>query len=845
MPSSHYYGETDAPRRRSPLRLVIVLFFVIVLLVAGLLGALAINPALAYLLPGPSAEKVHDLAFGLQGSLAALFSDDGPLGGLRRFAEPYLSGLGLNLETVLVGVGLLLLVILCIWVLAATSRLRDEQYDADDLFGPPLPEAPDPMSPDDPYWPYDRRTAAGASRDWNTAGTGPSPAPAPGPAPASAPGTAVSFPGVATGDAWPAIPTDVRSLRQPAPGSPLAAEPAHGLAGPQPGQPPHPSLLGAPAAAEAAAAIEATLEAPPRPVTEEYLESMPAPAYMRPTPRAAEAPPVVPGPWGSGHVPPPQPTTPAYQPEPAPMVLFSRPGLGNGIKRFILPGLCLLLLGAGAAYGLTTSYSEILVALPYAELLLYGAAGALSLIVAVWFVAGPMRPRPVPISTPPAQFATTGPSQPSRFGPQAPGAVKPSGATSVRPVQAIPSTAPVAARPVVQGGLEPPDAADWSGLDKPSIFLPWSQNGTSVGLDIGAAWTKVVQISRNQYGAPEIVNLGLCPTPEGTISEGGIVDTAVVSATVRRLLEGRNIIQRQATSALGGQGVVIRHVQFPDMDLDELREVIRWEAEHHIPIPPSEAVVDFVVIPGQGDPDERGHSQMRVMLVGAQRKVVDSHVEAMKRARLVPKALDLDALACFRVAAAAGYRPEESARYAQAIIDLGHSTTKLSIYLRGALEMNRTLGTGGAVFTQAIAEQLQVRPAEAEALKRQYGVRPEGGRVLQVLGAPLQDLLFEIRRSFEFFSSRHFGQSVRQVFLVGGGARMPGIADAFTRYLNPALRERVPEGADTGVEIIDPLSAARLTRRLATQAGLVGPEFVLALGLAMGAAEAEGVADAG
>jgi len=74
---------------------------------------------------------------------------------------------------------------------------------------------------------------------------------------------------------------------------------------------------------------------------------------------------------------------------------------------------------------------------------------------------------------------------------------------------------------------------------------------------------------------------------------------------------------------------------------------------------------------------------------------------------------------------------------------------------------------------------------------------------------------------------------VRHVYLIGGGARMPGIAAALSRHLNAALGERVPEGADTRVQIVDPLSAVALSPRLSREASLVGPEFVTALGLAL------------
>ncbi|RJQ08407.1 MAG: type IV pilus assembly protein PilM [Bacillota bacterium] len=565
--------------------------------------------------------------------------------------------------------------------------------------------------------------------------------------------------------------------------------------------------------------------------SEDYLADMPAPAFPPPTfPR--------PGVEPFGPPPTPQRAREAW--------VEGRPSLGAGLRKFAFPGFVLMALGAGGAYGLQTPLAAYITGGPYGQYLLASAAAVLSMGVGLWFMNGPMRP--VVSRMAPGFPGVGGRAAAEAAAAMAPGRGFPAQGPPVsarppRPAFRSVGPAPIPGRAALESGLEAPDAIDWGRLPKPSVFIPWSQAGTTIGLDIGAAWMKAVQVGPGRHGL-EIVNLGLCPTPEGVVGEDGISDPDLLGEAVKDLLQSRNIIQREVVTALGGQGVIIRHVQFPVMSPDELREVLRWEAEHHIPIPPPEAVVDFTVMPGQGDSDERGNRQMRVMLVGAQKKVVEDQIAALRRAKLVPRGVDAEALACFRVVQAAGHFVEDPLRYAQAVIDLGHSSTKLGIYLRGALEMSRTLGIGGRALTQVLVEKLRVPEVEAETLKRQYGVLPEGGRVTAALSPTLQDLMFEIRRSFEFFSSRHFGQSVRHVYLIGGGARMPGIVQALGRYLNPSLGERIPEGAAIGVELVDPLSAVGLHPRLYDQADLIGTEFVTALGLAL-SEEEEGPAHEG
>ena len=859
--SRRSYRREDARLRLNPLKLLLVVLVFAVLLSGIGLGVLVLVPELASSLPGQVGVTLHALATAGRDRLEALISDTGPLGGIRRSVEPYLAKVGLNLQTLLLGLGLIVLMLVCIRVLAITSR---PDAGEEEVF-PTTPRgvavrgglaelrgtAEAETAAGQPYWPYNRRpvdlgSGYGETQEAEAAG---------------------AFTGSATGDAWPLVGPgsgtgpENEGIAEGAPddlSQPLVSASSLSQEELVPSEVSEASLddidreyatgtsFPGPAPYDRTAAVAAgEPEFAPQPArpfpADEYLDDMPAPSFPPIMRAPLERP--LPGPQaGPGPLP-----VPGVQPREGWGEV--RPGLGAGLKRFILPGFVLALVGAGGAYGLQLpATARFLTGGPYGPYLLGSAAGVISMAVSVWFMNGPMKSSPKRLAA-----AGAGPGGPSRarwisdgpgtaqgrWGGLAAGAggggrggMAIGGAPLTGPSLRVISGAPIPARAALEGGLEAPDALDWSDLPRPSVFLPGTQAGTIVGLDIGTAWTKVVQVGVSRGGI-EIVNLALCPTPEGALSEGGIADPITLGEAIKDLLGGRNIIQKNVVSGLGGQGVIIRHVQFPVMSPDELREVLRWEAEHHIPIPPADAVVDFTVMPGQSDADDRGNRQMRVMLVGAQKRVVEAQVEALRRAKLVPRGIDAEALACYRVVRAAGHFVDDPLRHAQAIIDLGHSSTKVGIYLKGALEMSRTLGVGGRTFTTVLAQRLQVPEVEAETLKRQYGVHPEGGRVVQSLTPTLQDLMFEIRRSFEFFASRHFGQSVRHVYLIGGGARMPGIAAALSRYLNAALGERAPEGAGTRVQIIDPLSAVALSSRLSREANLVGPEFVTALGLAL------------
>jgi type IV pilus assembly protein PilM len=352
-----------------------------------------------------------------------------------------------------------------------------------------------------------------------------------------------------------------------------------------------------------------------------------------------------------------------------------------------------------------------------------------------------------------------------------------------------------------------------------------------VGLDIGAAHIKLVQVRGTRRGAA-VIAFGVAPTPRAGVSEGGIVKPIEVAEAVRRLMRETGVRGRRVVTAVGGPGVILRQVQFPRMADAELREALRWEAEQHIPIPPDEAITDFSIL-GDAPPDPAtagGARAMRVMLVGTRRNLVQGLLETMRAASLYLVAIDIDALATTRVLAANGHHPKQEGASVM-LVDLGASGTRLSVFRDGLPAFNRTLGVGGNNFTAAIAEGLGQDMAAAEATKRELGVLPDtaAARFLQPL---LDELLLEIRRSIEFYLVRHERTEIRHILLAGGGAGLKGLPDALSDYLTVALGVREEE-SELKVALLDPLHELDVHPRLGDRQGDFGPQFMGALGLAL------------
>ncbi len=431
-------------------------------------------------------------------------------------------------------------------------------------------------------------------------------------------------------------------------------------------------------------------------------------------------------------------------------------------------------------------------------------------------------PRPTPETVPPAK-------EPPERGPtgQSPSLAPPVKGEGVPPVPTPPDHGPaVPVRPGVAGTAG--KDKDARAAAAPLRLVRPGKVG--VGLDIGAAHIKLVQVRGTRRGAV-VTGFGAAPTPRAAVTEGGIVKPLEVAEAVRRLMRETGVRGRRVVTAIGGPGVILRQVQFPRMGDGELREALKWEAEQHIPIPPDEAITDFSIL-GDAPPDPAvaGAPAMRVMLVGTRRNLVQGLLETMRATSLYLVAIDIDVLATTRVLAANGHHPRQEDASVM-LVDLGASGTKLSVFRGGLPAFNRTLGVGGNNFTAAIAEGLGQDMAAAEMTKRELGVLPDtaAARFLQPL---LDELLLEIRRSIEFYLVRHERTEIRHILLAGGGAGLKGLPDALSDYLMVALDVREEE-SELKVTLLDPLHELDMHPRLGDRRDEFGPQFTGALGLAL------------
>ncbi len=211
-----------------------------------------------------------------------------------------------------------------------------------------------------------------------------------------------------------------------------------------------------------------------------------------------------------------------------------------------------------------------------------------------------------------------------------------------------------------------------------------------IGLDIGSTAVRAVEIVGGDK--PAVIHAAQVPLPAGAVESGEVRDPEVVAGVLRELWQRGDFKARKVYMGVGNQRVVVREIALPYMPQKELRASLGFQVQEFIPMSVDEAVIDFDPIE-EFDHDDR--TMLRMLLVAAQRKMVDLFVSAATQAKLEPLGLDLVPFAIVRSVGTTGVGMDLEEDGEEAVVDIGAHITSIVVHAGGTTRFVRILPSGG------------------------------------------------------------------------------------------------------------------------------------------------------
>jgi len=315
---------------------------------------------------------------------------------------------------------------------------------------------------------------------------------------------------------------------------------------------------------------------------------------------------------------------------------------------------------------------------------------------------------------------------------------------------------------------------------------------SSVGLDVGSGFVKLVQVDHSG-DEPEVSLVAMRPLLSDAIVEGEVMDPGLVADTIKGLFQEAGLKGSDVVTAVGGHDVIIKKIEMDRMKESDAQEVIRWEAEQHVPFDINSVELDFQIL----DPLEEG-LQMDVLLVAAKRELVENKVNLLMDAGISTSVIDVDAFALHN---AFEHNYPDAMDGVVALVNVGHETTNVNVLEDGIPVLTRDIPFGSRRVREDLQREKGMTAEQAEEVVQGHEEEPDLPRFVE---SSADEVAVGIERASAFLMTRDSGAGLGKIYLSGGGARIPGMTDALaermgveTRMVNPFERVGVhPEATE-------------------------------------------------
>lgn len=311
-----------------------------------------------------------------------------------------------------------------------------------------------------------------------------------------------------------------------------------------------------------------------------------------------------------------------------------------------------------------------------------------------------------------------------------------------------------------------------------------------IGLDIGTTTVRMLQLGGSERdlravaAAKFVLPLEVKGDPKRR--------REFIVAEVRRAVKEGRFRGREAVMALPSGTPAIRNIRMPKMLNEELTTAVNWEAQNKFPFDTATAVIQYM---RAGEVRQGDQLLDEIILLAVPRAEVDGQIQMAVEAGLDLVSLDAQAAAVFR-----GFERYLGRREDEGVVnvyaDIGAHTTVVISRGRDPVFI-KTIPIGGTVFNRAVAECLELAPAEAEALRRRLGSprrteqaeaeAEDSARVTRAVADAMrphvEDLADEIGLCLRYHGVTFRGPRIESLTFVGGEAHDPSVPAALAQRL--------------------------------------------------------------
>ncbi len=354
---------------------------------------------------------------------------------------------------------------------------------------------------------------------------------------------------------------------------------------------------------------------------------------------------------------------------------------------------------------------------------------------------------------------------------------------------------------------------------------------SAVGIDIGSSAIKVVEIKKK--GGKTILETygSIALGPYDALDMGRVTNLSVekIAEALKEVLKQSGITTVSGAFSIPVQSSLIFTVELPTQVKENgLATIIPTEARKYIPVPITEVSLDYFILPQKESSFEeintvadnsnipqKGTEKTNVLVVATQNDAIARYRSIVSQCSLTASFFEIEIFSSIR----ANFERELSPVL---LIDFGASRTKLSIVEFGMVKSYHTIERGGADITDSISKSLSIPFSEAEKMKKEFGLfgNPTEKSLTDIIRIHVDYIFSETNNALLEYEKR-YDRTISKVIFSGGGSLLKG------------LKEVAANNFRAEIEVGHPFSKVNAPAFLEKVLEAMGPEFAVALGLAL------------
>lgn len=153
---------------------------------------------------------------------------------------------------------------------------------------------------------------------------------------------------------------------------------------------------------------------------------------------------------------------------------------------------------------------------------------------------------------------------------------------------------------------------------------------------------KTLQILQLDGRKKKVKNSLSVDLPEGIIKDSRVSDTQALANIINTIWKKQGIRERFVGIVVPEFSTLTKSLTLPELELDEIDEAVRWQAEDFLPSDPEKVVLDWKII-------KEENNNYQILTVSIEKEILEGYVKSVELAGLFPLVVETPSLSLARV----------------------------------------------------------------------------------------------------------------------------------------------------------------------------------------------------